>query len=416
MPDASTALPTTDRPPTPGGPALRRARAAVTATFVAHGTLIGAWAPRIPEIKSHLGLSAGALGVALLAPALGTVLAARTVGTRCAQHGSAAVTRVTAVVYCLLAAVPALAPNLAVLWLALLVWGAAMGAFDVAMNSQGVTVETAYRRPVLSGFHAAWSIGTFVGAVLGGVGAARGIPIARQQVVLGVVLAVAVVSVAGKAYLADPPHDAGPRRRRRTGLPHLPERRLLLLGAAAIFALMAEGAAVDWSGVLLRDHLHVTGGRVSLAYAAFNLTMTTGRLLGDRVVHAVGRARCFAGCAVLGAGGLAAGLAVDSLGGAVGGFATLGLGLSIMVPVLFSAAADTDGPSGPAIATVSALGCVGLLVGPSLIGFVAQVADVSTALFMLPPFTLAAAALGIAGIRRSRTVRSETAPIGPAGR
>ena len=382
----------------------RRARVAVAATFVAHGVLIGAWAPRIPEIKAHLGLSAGELGLALLAPALGTIIAARVVGARTARHGSGAVARAGGVAYCLLSWLPGVAGNLALLWTSLLVWGALMGAMDVAMNSQGVTVEARYGRPVLSGFHAAWSAGSFAGALLGAVGAALRIDIAVQQASIGAVLAVGVL-VASRGYLPDP-HEPQPRSsRRRIRRPHAPARRLVVLGVAAMFALIAEGAVTDWSAVLLRDHLGVPGSRAGFAYAAFCVTMTGGRVAGDRVVHAIGRSRCLAALALLGATGLALGLAVNVFAGAVVGFALLGLGLSIMVPVLYSTAADTEGPSGPAIAAVAALGCVGLLVGPSLIGLVAQLTSVSSALFLLPPFTLAAGALGVAGVRLSRRAR-----------
>jgi predicted MFS family arabinose efflux permease len=389
-----------------GAGARRRARQAVAATFAANGVLVGSWAPRIPEIKTNLGLSAAALGFALLAPALGTVLAARTVGARSARHGSGSVTRACAVAYCLTAWLPAVAPNLALLWVTLLGWGALMGAMDVSMNAQGVTVEAAYGRPVLAGFHAVWSLASFTGAVLGGLGAALGVPVGAQQAGIGLVAAI-TVAVVGRSYLPDPPRepapalDARPPRERR--LPRTPELRLVLLGLSAVFALMAEGAVADWSGVLLRDHLGVTAGRVGVAYAAFCVTMTGGRLAGDRVVHALGRARCFAALALIGAMGLAAGLATDTFPATVAGFAALGLGLSIMVPVLFSTAADTDGPAGPAIAAVSALGCVGLLVGPSLIGLIAQGAGVRTALLLLVPFTLAAGALGVAGIRATRS-------------
>jgi predicted MFS family arabinose efflux permease len=379
----------------------RQARAAVAATFVAHGLLIGSWAPRIPEIKSDLGLSAGALGFALLAPALGTVVAVRSAGFRTARHGSPAVIRVCLIAYCLLAWLPGVAPNLGLLWLALLLWGAAMGALDVAMNSQGVTVEASYGRPVLSSFHAVWSIGSFVGAAIGGLGSALDVDIALQQLVIGAALTAAIL-LAARAFLPDHPPEPAPRTARWLRLPRRPETRLVLLGVAAIFALIAEGAVTDWSGVLLRDHLHVTGAQVSFGYAAFCVTMTVGRFAGDRAVHAVGRVKSFAVLAVVGAVGLAAGMTTDALVGVVIGFAMLGLGLSIMVPVLFSTAADTDGPAGPAIAAVSALGCVGLLAGPSLIGLVAQVTSVSAALYLLPPFTLAAGALGILGIRMSR--------------
>ncbi|MFN2517819.1 MAG: MFS transporter, partial [Jatrophihabitantaceae bacterium] len=130
-----------------------------------------------------------------------------------------------------------------------------------------------------------------------------------------------------------------------------------------------------------------------------------------RVVHALGRVRCLATLAVIGTSGLAAGMATNALAGTVAGFAMLGLGLSIMVPVLFSAAADGDRAAGPAIAAVAGLGCAGMLVGPSLIGLVAELTSVPSALYLLPPFTLAAGALGIAGVRLSTGRHAEPGRI-----
>jgi fucose permease len=396
----------------PTGRERQRARAAVAITFAVNGMLVGSWAPRIPEIKSHLDLSAGALGIALLAPALGTVIAARTAGARIARHGSPTTIRVFSVAYCLLAWTPGVAPNLAALWLGLFAWGAFMGSMDVAMNAQGVTVEASYGRPVLSSFHAIWSVGSFAGAVLGGLGSGLHVNIAVQQLGLGVILALAVL-FASRWFLPEAGHEP-PRRERLLRIPRAPETRLVLLGIAAIFALMVEGAVTDWSGVLLRDHLHATGSAVSFAYAAFCVTMTGGRFAGDRVVQALGRARCFAVLSVLGAAGLASGMLAGSLLGAVVGFAVLGLGLSIMVPVLYSTAADTDGPAGPAIAAVAALGCVGMLAGPSLIGLVAQLTSVPSALYLLPPFTLVAGALGVAGVRLSARRHQDRIAAEPA--
>jgi MFS family permease len=358
--------------------------------------LIGAWAPRIPEIRADLGLTPAALGVALLVPALGTIGVAQFAGARITRHGSAAVTRTGAVLYAIAGVLPALAINLGTLCLALLLWGAAMGLFDLGMNAQGAAVEIVRGRPTMSGFHAAWSLGCFVGALVGGAGAALGVSVWAQQAAVGVLGAVGVQWLS-RGYVADPPHEAATGHRFTR-----PETRLILLGVAAIFAFMAEGAVTDWSGVLLRDHFDVAPGLASLGYAAFSVTMTAGRLSGDSVVHRVGRVRTFAVLAAVGALGLGLGLAVNTATGAVVGFAFLGIGLSVMVPVLYSAAADGDTPPGPSIATVAALGCVGLVAGPSLIGAVAQVVNVHSALWLLPPFTVAAGALGIAGFRLGR--------------
>jgi len=387
-------------------PQLRRARVAVALSFVTNGMLVGSWAPRIPDVQRHLGLSTGALGVALLGPALGMILIARPIGAATARYGSPRVTVVASLIFCALAWVPGVAPNLGLLALSLLVWGMAMGTQDVAMNSQGVTVELGYGRPVLAGFHAMWSVGTFLGALEASIAITIGAPVAAQQAVIGAVLAVGCV-LGGRLFVPDPPHEAAPTVAPRIRRPKAPDIRLVLLGIAAAFAMLSEGSVSDWSSLLLRNHLHVTGGRISLAYIAFTICMTSGRFLGDRVVHALGRTRCLTGLAILGAAGLGIGLATNSLAGAVVGFALLGIGLSVMVPVLFSTAADTNGPSGPAIAAVSGIGYVGMIAGPSVIGFVSQATGLFGALFMIVPFTLVAGGLGISGVRL--TARRKTA-------
>jgi len=379
----------------------QRARAAVAITFAANGFLFGSWVPRIPEVKHDLHLSSAALGIALLAPAVGSVLSMNAYGRASARFGSARLTRICLVLFCVFAWLPGLASNLPTLWLMLLIWGTSIGGLDVVMNAQGVTVEHAYERPVLSGFHAAWSLGSLTGALLGGVGAGLDVPIAAQQATLAGVVLLGVL-LAGRAYLPDPPHHSErPPPGRRRGRPDL---RLLLLGVAGLFALLSEGAVADWSGVLLRDNLHVHPAQVGLAYAAFSTTMTAGRLAGDRVVQALGRARAIALLTAIGAAGLAAGLATSALVGTVIGFALLGIGLSVMVPVIFSTAADGAAP-GPAIATVSTLGYTGFLVGPTAIGLIAEGTSVPFALWLLPIFTTAGGVLGIAAVRMTAARR-----------
>lgn len=392
---------------TPPG-ALRRARAAVAITFAANGFLFGSWVPRIPEVKHDLGLSSGALGLALLAPAVGSVLTVGLYGRACVRCGSATVTRVVLVAFCAVAWLPGIATNLAWLFLVLLAWGATIGGLDVAMNAQGVTVEHLYERPVLSGFHAAWSLGSLTGALAGGLGAALSVPIAAQQGALGAVIIVGGLLV-DRAFLPDPRREIVPRERTRRAVPEL---RLVLIGIAGLCALLSEGAVADWSGVLLRENLHVSAGQAGLAYAAFSVTMTVGRLVGDRVVLALGRQRAIAILTAVGAIGLAAGFATSTLIGTVVGFALLGIGLSIMVPVLFSTAAD-GAAAGPAIATVSAIGYTGFLVGPSAIGLIAQGTSVPFALWLLPLFTAAGGMLGIAAVRM--TARRRPASVTPEG-
>lgn len=390
---------------------LRRARAAVAATFALNAMLVATWVPRIPEMKDRLDLSAASLGLALLAPATGALLAMTVVGQACVRFGSARVTRGLAVGYCLVGWLPGLATNLPQLWLLLLLWGVGMGGMDVAMNAQGVTVEQAYRRPVLSSFHAAWSLGSLVGALIGSVGAGAGVPIAAQQAVVAA-LGAALVLPTTRWFLSDPASDriAAPRGRSlRERLPR-PDARLIMLGVAAVCALLTEGSVADWSGVLLRDTIHVRAGEVGLAYAAFTALMTIGRLVGDRVVQHFGRSRTLVGLGGVGALGSAAGLLSQSLVGLVIGFALLGAGLATMVPIYFSTAADGEASAGPPLAFVSSLGYTGFLVGPTVIGLVAEQTSVLAALWLVPVLTAVGVGLGVVAVRltAARTPRALT--------
>ena len=324
--------------------AARAGRVAVAYTFAVSGALTGSWAPRIPQVKTELGLGTGELGVALLALAAGALVAMPLAGTGVARWGSRRVTRVLLVAFGLLAGAVGLAWSLWSLWLVLFCWGATVGGLDVAMNSQGVSVERAYRRPVLSSFHAAFSAGTLFGAGLGSVAAALGTPVGWQQFALGVVL------LAGwpltRAFLADEDQPAGSSA--TVPVFALPSGRLLLLGLGAFGCMLCEGAASDWSAVQLRESLGASPGVAGSAFVAFALTMTAGRMVGDRITTRLGRVRTVRAFTVLGTVGLAAGLASGTVVGAVVGFCLLGAGLSCVVPVLFGAAGQQTGATGPA--------------------------------------------------------------------
>ena len=376
----------------------RSGRVAVAYTFGVSGALTGSWAPRIPQIKTELGLGTGALGVALLALAAGALVAMPLAGTGVARWGSRRVTRALLVAFCLLAGGVGLAWSLWSLWLVLFCWGATVGALDVAMNSQGVRVERAYRRPVLSSFHAAFSAGTLLGAGLGSVAAALGTPVGWQQLALGLVL------LAGwpltRAFLVDeglPAGSPGP-----APLFALPSGRLLLLGLGAFGCMLCEGAASDWSAVQLRESLGASPGVAGSGFVAFALTMTAGRMVGDRITTRLGRVRTVRAFTLLGAVGLAAGLGMGTVAGAVVGFCLLGVGLSCVVPVLFGAAGEHTGATGPAIAAVATCGYLGWMLGPAIVGGLAHAVGLSAALWLLPVLTATTGVLAFAA-REPRT-------------
>jgi MFS family permease len=366
-------------PPAPAPP--RPARRAVALTFAANGALMGGWFARIPEVKATFGLTPATLGLVLLAPALGSLLAMPPAGAATARLGSARSTRVALAVFCLLPGLIGLAGGPVSLALTLLVWGAAIGSLDVTMNAQGVTVEKAYRRPVLSSFHAAWSIGALAGAVAGGLLQRTGVSLGWQFFAGGVAL-LALVAPQTRSYLPDPGMAGS-----RPPLFARPHGRLLLLGVAAFAGLLTEGAVADWSGVYLRESLGIDPAMSGLGYAAFAAAMTAGRVAGDRITAALGRVRTVRALAGIGSVGIAAGLLIGQPWSAICGFALLGIGLATVVPVVFAAAGDDDAAAGPAIAAVSTCGYVGFLAGPTAIGVVAQVTSLSAALALLPILT-----------------------------
>lgn len=371
---AATQLPVT-RP-------LRQARLAVSAAFLANGLGFANWAARIPAVKDDVGLSTGALGLALLGIALGAVVAMPVSGALLVRFGSRRLTRLTLALFCIALPLPALAASLPALLGALVLLGAASGSLDVSMNAQAVMVEQRYGRPLLAGMHGLWSLGSLVGALVGGLAAGAGV---TPRVHL---LAVASVLLAGGLFASRRLLPGGVDRDQATPGFVRPTRTLALLGAIAFCGLLSEGAAYDWSAVYLRDSLGSSEGLAVSAYAAFTLTMTVGRLVGDRLRARFGSRTLLGSAALVAAGGLGAGLALGHTVAAVAGFAMLGAGLSCIVPIVFGAAGSASGlPSGPAIAVVSTVGYLGFIAGPPIIGGLGQVTSLPAALTLVVALT-----------------------------
>jgi MFS family permease len=381
-----------------------RPRIAVYVVFGANGAMLGSWVPRIPEVKQHLGLSPAVLGVVLLGMAVGALLAMPFAGGWAGRVGSATATRLAALAFFPLAVLIGIAPNGWLLFAVLLAVGASMGSLDVVMNAQGVTVERAHGRSVMSGFHATFSLGALLGAGIGGAGAALGVNLAVQLAVLAAVLLAAVLATS--AWMLHDRLDAA------EPAPMLvrPRGPQVVLAAAAFCVLTSEGAAADWSAVYLRENLGAGPGAAGAAFAAFSAAMTIGRLLGDAVLRRYPRrvvVRTFAAGAALGLGaGLALATALHTvapafaIAAAVAGFTALGAGISLTFPALLAEAGATSARPAEAIGAVSTGGYLGFLVGPPAIGSVAQLAGLPVALWLIP--ALAATAALLAGRDHAR--------------
>ena len=372
--------------------ALRLARLAVAAVFFLDGLGFANWVVRIPAVQERLGLGEGALGLALLGVAVGALVAMPLAGRLVGVRGSRPVTRVAALAFAATLALPALAPTLTLLTLALVLLGAANGALGVAMNAQAAAVERAYGRPIMAGFHALFSLGGLVGAGIGGLAAAQGVGVAPH--LAGVALAAAVAAaVVGPRMLpaaADALSDA-PRRVTR------PSRALVALGVVAFCVLFGEGAMADWSAVYLRDVTGAGPGLAAAGFATFSLAMAVGRSVGDALTVRLGPARLVRAGGVVAALGLAVALAVATPWAAVAGFGVVGAGLSIVFPTVLTAAGRLPGGApGAAIAAVSAFGYAGFLAGPPVIGLVAEASTLRVGLALVVLTSAFIAVLGAA--------------------
>lgn len=367
------------------------ARWATVAAFFLNGTVFGVWATQIPLVKSRLDLSAAVLGVALLCLAVGALTAMIASGPLLGRLGSAAVTRVTALLFAGLLPLPALMPDVVTLCIVLALFGAAGGTMDVAMNAQGALVERRFGRPIMSSLHGMWSLGGLAGAGLGGLLLPL-MPAAAQAALVSAGLLALFMAVQGR-FLPD--------RNAAGGGLVLPDRKTLLLGLLAALSFMSEGAILDWSAIHLRDDLGAPASLAGMGFGVFCAAMAAGRFSGDRLRHR------FGGATLMRGGGLlaAAGLGLVLLGGsplvAMAGFGLTGIGLSNIVPVLFSTAGAVErGRADHAVAAVSTMGYTGVLVGPPLVGFVAEATSLATAFALIAVLVLSVAAAATRAVPR----------------
>ena len=345
----------------------RAARRSVALLFFANGAALASWVPRIPAAQEQLHLSVAVLGLALLGAPAGALIAMPLAGALIGRFGSRGVVRVAALCLCASLPLPVLAPNLALFILALAALGASNAAMDVSMNAHGVAVEREYKRPIMSSFHALYSIGGLAGAGVAGVIA--GIGVDARTHLIGAALALAVlVLFAATSLLSGTQQDEG-----HGPAFAAPSRMLLALGVVAFCSMLGEGAMADWSAVYLRSGLGTSAGFAAAGFAAFSLAMALGRLFGDWLTLRLGPATVVRSGGVLAAAGLSVGLLVDAPLAVVIGFACVGAGLSCVVPNVFSAAGRAPGLApGAGIAAVSTTGYFGFLVGPPAIGLVSS--------------------------------------------
>lgn len=377
---------------------------------------MGVWAAGLPSLNERLDLGPAKLGTALLLISGGALVSMLVAGPLVDRWTSRRVCWFAGPFSAVVLLGPALASSYAWLVVLAVLFGIGLGVTEVAMNAHSVEVERVYGRPIISAFHGTWSLGGAAAGALTSLVLRLGVNGQTLLVVAGIVVPFLYLPAA-RLLLPGPPRAAEAEAAASGGRAvSLRWGLIALLGLAAFAGHLSEGAAIDWAALHARWVLDTDPAAAPLAYTIFAVAMTTVRLLGDPIRARLGSVRTIqlaGGLATLGyvlvliAPAAEGGLRVVC---AWTGWALAGVGLATVVPVIFSAVGASGGPVGRALSLVTAFGYSGLLVGPALLGFVAESSSLPIALII--PAALAAV-VALAGAPSIRALESRPAAPAP---
>ena len=342
-------------------------RIATSVFFFVAGLTFATWASRIPDIQNKLHLSEAGLGGVLFALPVGLMVSLPVSGWLVSRFGSRRSVITGALLYPLTLILLAAAGSTLQLTFALFLFGLFSNLVNIAMNTQAVSVEKLYGRSIMASFHGLWSLAGFSGAVIGTFFVSAGLsPFIHFSIVCGVTGLLVLVS-----YKFTLPHDIGGSNSQP--LFAKPDSRILLLGLIAFCCMLCEGAMADWSGVYFKKVVQANPSFTTLGYVAFTSTMALGRFLGDRLVTKLGVKRMLQLSGTIITTGLLIAVLFPYLFTATTGFLLVGFGVSSVVPIVYGLAGkSTTMSASTALAAVSTIGFLGFLIGPPIIGFIAQ--------------------------------------------
>lgn len=345
-------------------------RMAVAAFYFCMGFSFASWASRIPDIKENLHLSKAALGSILLALPVGQLLMMPISGRLVTKYGSRTILSFAILLYAVELTNIGWASQPWQLALALFVFGVVGNMSNISVNTQGVLAEKIYGRPIMTSFHGVWSLAGFTGALTGLL--MTNLKLTPHTHFIIVAAIVFVITFFMRQYLI----PGTTQQTEKKKFFSKPERVLVQLGIIAFCTLAAEGAMFDWSGVYFKDVVKAPASLVVLGYASFMIMMTTGRFTGDRIIARVGRKRMLQASGILVFTGLMIAVLFPHIISATIGFLIVGFGTSSVIPAVYSTAAKSAKVApGMALAGVSSIGFLGFLLGPPLIGYIAQLAS-----------------------------------------
>ncbi|MBS7333247.1 MAG: MFS transporter [Weeksellaceae bacterium] len=364
----------------------KQIRLAVTIFYFCTGLIFSSWASRIPTIKNKLGISEGELGSLLLVMPIGEIITLALVGKMVALYGSKNVFRLGILGYALLLLAIPFATTFWSLAAILTCFGIFSNSCNIAINTQGVDVEKVYNRSIMSSFHGAWSLAGFVGALIGLLLMNFEIDILTHFIIIFIIILGLLFSQ--QKYLFDHETFTGEQKKGFVK----PDKTLIQLGIIGFLGMATEGTMFDWSGVYFHEIVKAPEKWTTLGYAAFMITMASGRFIGDKFIERFGKRRVLQVSGILMGSGLLISVFFPTLVICTMAFMLVGLGVACTVPAVYSVAGQhkTINP-GVALAMVSSISFLGFLLGPPLIGYIAEMFDLrySYALFAVFGFVLA---------------------------
>jgi MFS family permease len=376
-----------------------RNRIAVNIIFFLNGFVYGNWSSRIPRIQELYQVSDQVIGFVLLALALGGVTAMPFTGWIILKNGSRKITMVAIVLYCAFVPFIPFMPGWGALVFLYLIMGIVTGMLDVAVNAQGVMVEQLYGRPIMTSFHAFFSIGMALGAWCGAFFSGTSLELHHHFFIAGGLSLLATVWVRYNLV-----YDNKGSLKPEGPLFRLPDRALLSIGIITFCCMLGEGAMANWSVKYMESIVLSSQTLAPIALSAFATAMTLGRIFGDRVRTIAGDANLIVWGGIVSTAGLILSILVPNSYTVIGGCFLVGLGLSTIVPVSYSIAGSRkDIPSGVGIAMVTTVGYSGFLLGPPIIGFIAELRDLRFGLSVVAVLLLVMTVLGMF-LKKSRRV------------
>ncbi len=355
---------------------------AISIAFLLRGFVQGSWYPRIPGAVSDVNVNPAQLGVIFFIYALGNIVAFTVAARLIARMGSAHTQMVFALPFALIVAALSLAEGTVSFAIGMFVFGLFTGGFDLSTSVQGAVVERRTHRPLISALYGFFSVGALSGAFTSGFLAQAGVDIALQFGIIGLIAIPIILIITTPNMQADdvvPIGRTAPRK--RFPLPSLPPKMLLPLGLTIVCIALGEETINNWAAIYLRDHLDAAPAIASAAYTAFAIATALGRLAGDSVILRLGIDRTLISGSLMAALGLGFGMVINQPWAIISGYTLMGLGLAVVVPVTYRRANQVPGVApAQAVATVASIGFLGFLVGPLLIGAIADLTSLRTAI------------------------------------